>query len=153
VGIHGLAQPRRWDAVVTAEAPELAGDEAAFVALPDGSLLAEDETQADGLASLAGALGERLDPPYRAEAVRRTDAVWAVAARTIGVTTLPAGTPGEAITISSRGSERTTLVDGDSWLAGFPALEALAHERGLTDYVLEAHRLDGELWEIRISPL
>jgi hypothetical protein len=153
VGIHGLARPRQWDAVVTANAPELAGDEAAFVALPDGTLLVEDESPADGLAVLAKAVEDTLAAPYRAEAVRRTAEVWAVAARSIDVTTLPAGTPGDAVTITSQHDDRTTLVDGNDWLASFPALEALAHERGLTDFVLEANRLDGELWEVRVSPL
>jgi hypothetical protein len=153
VGIHGLAQPRRWDAVVTAPAPDLGGDEATFVVLPDGTIVPERGTPAEGLEPLAQALGDALAPPYRAESVRRTEEVWAVAARAIEVATLPAGTPGNAITISSRGAERTSSVDGDSWLAGFPDLERLARDRGLAEYVLEAHRLDGELWEVRVSAL
>ena len=41
-GIHGVARPRRWDAVVLAESP-YPGQELDFVALPDGTLLVEDE--------------------------------------------------------------------------------------------------------------
>ena len=38
-GITGLARQREWDAVATADAPGLPGDEAEFVALSDGRLL------------------------------------------------------------------------------------------------------------------
>jgi hypothetical protein len=153
VGIHGLAMPRQWDAVVTVQAPDLEGGEAAFVTLPDGTVLPEDETPQDGLGALARAVEETLAPPYRAEAVRRTEEVWAVAARSIDVAALPVGTPGNAVTISAQHGDRTTLVDGEEWFASLPALEALARERNLTDFVLEANRLHGELWEVRISPL
>jgi hypothetical protein len=152
-GIHGMSQPRRWDAVVTVSAPDLPGDELTFVALADGTLVVEGDSSAEALAPLADAVEESLTPPFRAEAVRRTQEVWAVAARSIEVAELPAGTPGEAITISVQGGERTTVVDGAQWLASFPALEALAQERGLEDYVLEASSLHDELWEIRLSPL
>ena len=40
--MHGIARPREWDAVVTADAPGLRGDAVVFVALPDGELLVED---------------------------------------------------------------------------------------------------------------
>ena len=54
VGIHGVHRPREWDAVSIAEAPELAGSEARFVALADGSILAETDDL--GLEPLAAAL-------------------------------------------------------------------------------------------------
>jgi hypothetical protein len=153
VGIHGVQRPRRWDAVVTLSAPEVPGDELAFVALADGTLVVEGDTTAESLSPLAQAVEESLTPPYRAEAVRRTAALWAVAARSIDVAELPAGTPGETVTVSVQGGARTTVVDGEEWLASLPALEALAQARGLDDYVLEASRLDDALWEVRVSPL
>jgi hypothetical protein len=151
-GIHGVPRPRRWDAVVSVEAPDVPGDEVGFVALPDGTLVAEDDAGAEALAELAAAVEQALDPPYRAEAVRRTEAVWAVAARTIEVASLP-GMPGQGVTISVRDQQRTTEVDGERWLASLPAVEALSEPRGLVDYVVEANRLDGDLWEVRVSPL
>jgi hypothetical protein len=155
VGIHGVHRPRRWDAVVMAAAPGLPGDEVAFVALPDGTIVSDGEAPADAqtLSPLADALSESLAPPFRAEAVRRTNDLWAVGARSINVRELPAGTPGERVTVTVRESERTTLVDGETWLASFPALEAVAVERGLRDYVLEASRIEGDVWELRLSPL
>jgi hypothetical protein len=153
VGIHGVPRPRRWDTVVTVSAPDVPGNELTFVALADGTLVLDADTPVDSLKPLTGAVEESLAAPYRAEAVRRTAEIWAVAARSIAVAELPAGTPGETVTISVQGGERTTVVDGEEWLASFPALEVLARERGLDDYVLEAARLDGDLWEVRISPL
>ena len=153
VGIHGLARPRRWDAVVTVSAPDVPGNELGFVALGDETLLVEGDAPVDMVEPLAEAVEQVLDGPYRAEAVRRTSELWAVAARSIDVARLPSGTPGDAITISVQAGERTTVVDGGQWLASFPMLEALAGERGLEDYVLEAQRLDGDVWEVQISPL
>jgi hypothetical protein len=155
VGIHGVQRPRRWDAVVAVPVSGLPCDEIAFVALPDGTLVVDEEApvEAEALSPLADALEESLSPPYRAEAVRRTDDLWAVAARSIDVADLPAGTPGERVTLSVQGGERTTLVDGEEWLASFPALEAIAEGRGLRDYVMEVCRIDGEVWELQLSPL
>ena len=42
-GIHGVARPRRWDAVASAEGPGLAGDEVHFVALPNGDLVVDED--------------------------------------------------------------------------------------------------------------
>src|SRR3954462_8256569 len=78
VGIHGVARPREWDAVVTTQAG-LEGDHAAFVALPDGTLVIEDGP--DDAAPLAEAVERSLQPPYRAEAVHRGDGAWSVGAR------------------------------------------------------------------------
>ncbi len=155
VGIHGVHRPRRWDLVVTVAVPDLPGEEVAFIALPDRTLVVDEEVPAypEALSPLADAIDESLPPPYRAEAVRRTDDLWAVAARSIEVGELPAGTPGERVTVSVRGRERTTLVDGEEWLASFPALEAVAEARGLRDYVLEASRIAGDTWELQVSAL
>lgn len=154
-GIHGVPRPRRWDAVATATAPDLPGNELAFVALAGGSLIIEGDgpDDAQALAPLVDAVEENLEAPYRAEAVRRTDEVWAVAAQAIQVAELPAGTPGESLTMSVQGGEQTTFVDGEEWLASLPALEALAVDLEAADYVVEASRLDGDLWEVRVSPL
>jgi hypothetical protein len=80
-GIHGVPRPRRWDAVGSAEAPGLTGDEVHFVALPNGDLVVEEDIPADTLAPLAEAVEQAVEPPYRAEAVRRAEDMWAIAAR------------------------------------------------------------------------
>jgi hypothetical protein len=88
VGIHGVARPREWDAVVTTEAPGLEGNEVSFVALADGDLVVA-EGEGD-LSPLADALEQSLRPPYHAIAIRRGKTQWAVAAKSIVVAELPA---------------------------------------------------------------
>jgi hypothetical protein len=88
VGIHGVPRPRRWDAVGSAEAPGLTGDDLHFVALPNGDLVVDEEEPPDTVAPLAEAVEQAIEPPYRAEAVRRGEATWAVAARRVEVAEL-----------------------------------------------------------------
>ncbi len=148
-GIHGLARPREWDATAVVDAPDLPGDAAAFVALADGTLLVEEGPQP---APLAAALTERLDPPYRAQAVRRSGRLWAVGGRRIEVARLPSAS-GQEIELTVHGGERSLRVDGLSTLATVPELERLAAERRLEAYAVHARRLDGDLWEVRLAPL
>ena len=82
-GIHGVARPREWDLVTTVAAPEIEGDAVDFVALPDGSLLVEEEQGEGSLEPLATAVEQKLQPPYRARGARQTDVLWAVSARRI----------------------------------------------------------------------
>jgi hypothetical protein len=142
-GVHGLHRPRRWDAVVTVEAPELDGERATFVVLPDGTLVIEDGP--DDLAPLASAIETELSPPYRAEAVRRDGGLWAVAASSIEVVALP-GVGGVEIELVSHGTERTLVVDGERSFGTIAGLERHGH-------VVRASRIDGELWEIETDPL
>lgn len=151
-GIHGLARPREWDAVAVVEAPGLQAAEVRFIALPDGTLLVEDECDEAALAPLAEALEGSLHPPYRAEGVRRSESQWAVAARAIEVSELPEDVPGEEIELSVRGDERALVVDGLPSFGSVPALERLAAGR-FHDYAVRAERLDGNFWEVRIAPL
>jgi len=148
-GIHGIARPREWDATALVEAPEAGGDEASFVALPDGTLLVET---GGGVEPFAAALDERVEAPYRAQAVRRAGSLWAVAARRIEVVRLP-GAQGDEIELTAHEGERSLAVDGMPTFGGVPELERLAAERGLDSYAAHASRLDGDLWEVRLAPL
>ncbi len=150
VGVHGVARPRRWDAVVAAEAPDVRGDRVEFAALPDGTLVVDEEDGDANLGPLAEALESRLDAPYRAEAVRQIDDVWAVAGRRIEVVTLAA--EGEEIELTEHGGERALVVDGAQVFGTIPELEAAGRSQG-DAYVVRAHRLDGDLWELRADPL
>jgi hypothetical protein len=147
VGIHGVHRQRVWDAVETVEAPGLSGAESQFVALADGTLLVEAGD--DEVEPLAEALEGSLRPPYRAEAVRRRDGWWAVAGRAIEVLEVPEEIGGDHVTITLRAGERTVELDGERVFGGLPTLERL----GGDDAVVVAHRLDGALWEVEVSPL
>jgi len=145
-GIHGVPREREFDVVVTTDAPDVEGASARFVGLPDGSLLIEE---GDGdLTALADAIEAQVQRPYRAIAVRRGTAQWAVAALGLRVLELPEP-GGDDVELALRGDERTLVVDGNRAFGTMPELEALAEG----DSVIRAARLDGDLWEIRVDPL
>jgi hypothetical protein len=149
-GIHGVPRPRRWDAVGSAEAPGLRGDELHFVALPNGDLVVEEDEPDDTLAPLADAVEQAIEPPYRAEAVRRDGQVWAVAARRIEVVELEA--PGDEVELAVGPDGRALTVDGERVFGSLPELERLGLQEG-DSYVVRARRLEDRLWEVEASPL
>jgi hypothetical protein len=149
-GIHGVPRQRQWDAVVTVEAEGVVGDTVHFVALPDDTLLVEEEVDAEPLAS---ALDDAVDPPYRAEAVRRSETQWAVGIRQIEVFDLGEDSPqGQDLTLTWRDGSHELLVDGNQEFGSVPALDRFAEGRG-GSYVVQGHRLVDNLWEVRVSPL
>jgi hypothetical protein len=76
---------------------------------------------------------------------------WKVAAREIDVIDLTLGR-GDEIELVCEGGVRELRVDGEPSTAEIPEL-ARAEEALGSDYVVQADRLDGTLWEIRASPL
>jgi hypothetical protein len=88
VALHGVPRAREWDTVASVST-ELPGDAVHFTALPDGTLLVEEEVPDGALTPLADAIEVTIAPPYRAEAVRRDESVWAVGAKRIRVRELP----------------------------------------------------------------
>jgi hypothetical protein len=151
-GIHGPHRAREWDAVATASVPGVAAERLEFVALPDGDFVADDDLPDAALAALADAVEASVEPPYRAEAVRRDGDTWAVAARTTDVLELPAGIDGDEIELAVNEGDRSVLVDGQPAHAPLGALETLAESRH-GSYVARATRLDERLWEVEIFPL
>ena len=145
-------RPRRWDAVITAEAPEVYGHDVEFVTLPDGSIMIdahEDEGDAD-LTAFANAVERQVARPYRVKGLRRDDGVWALAVRRIEVARIAAG--GEEIDLSVHDGVRTVVVDGTPSFGTIPELEAIGRRAG-PSYVVRASRLDGDLWEVSADPL
>jgi hypothetical protein len=145
-GIHGVPRERQYDAVVTADAPDLEGSTVRFVGLEDGSLVIE-EGEGD-LSALAEAIEREVAAPYRATAIRRGETQWAVAAQGLRVVELPEP-GGEEVELVIRGDERLLVVDGNRSFGTLPELEKLTDR----DAVIRAARLDGALWEVRIDPL
>ena len=143
-------RPRRWDVVVSADAPGIGGHEVEFVALPDRSLIV-DEEQGDGdLTPLADAVETQITPPYRAQGVRKRGDVWAVAARRIEVATLTA--EGEEIDLSQHDGQRSLIVDGTPAFGSIPELERIGAKQG-SAFVVRARRLEGDTWEVWADPL
>ena len=88
VALHGVPRAREWDTVSSVEA-ELPGEAVHFTALPDGTLLVEEEVPDGALSPFAEAIEAAINPPYVAEGVRRDAGVWAVGAKRIGVRAFP----------------------------------------------------------------
>ncbi|MFO7572741.1 MAG: hypothetical protein R6W48_09120 [Gaiellaceae bacterium] len=149
-GITGLARGREWDAVATVEGPGRPGEEAGFVALPDGRLLSEGEGRAD-LQLLAEALAGSIDLPYRAVALRQ-DELWAVGAVAIVVVELDQDPGGDAVEIVRTDDGLSTRIDDAPSGKALPELERLGEARAAT-YVVRANRLDGRLFEIEVEAL
>ena len=139
-GIHGVHRPREWDDIATLAA-ELEGERAEFVVLEDEVIV---EYGPRGIETLVGAMS--LDPPYRAEAVKREDGLWAVAARRIEVVSLP-GVEGRELEQAHHDGERTLVVDGQRRFGSIAALERDG------DYAVRGRRLDRDRWEIEASLL
>jgi hypothetical protein len=145
-GIHGIPRERQYDAVATTEAPDVEGDAARFVGLENGSLLIEE---GDGdLTPLADAIEQKIARPYRANAVRRGETTWAVAAHRRRVDELPEP-GGDEVELVLNGDEKILVVDGNRSFGTMPELEQLADGNA----VVRAARLDGTLWEVRVDPL
>jgi hypothetical protein len=121
VALHGVPRAREWDTVASVGA-ELPGDEVHFTALPDGTLLVEEEVPDGVLAPLAEAIESSLNPPYYAEGVRRNGNVWAVGAKRIRVRSFP----------RHEEDELELVEDGE---------------------IVVGRRLDGDLFEVQVSPL
>jgi len=151
VGIHGLQRPRQADVVVTVDAPEIEGDAARFVSLPDGTLLVEEGPDSS-LEALAAAVEQELRPPYRARAVRQNESLWAVEATGIEVLELPDAPGGDAIDVTRTADGTTAAVDDQRIFGSIPALEQRGEREG-RDYAVHAERLDGDLWEVRAAAL
>jgi len=149
-GIHGVPRPRRWDAVASAEAPGLSGDEVHFVALPNGDLVVDEDEPADTLGPLADAIEQTVEPPYRAEAVRQGEDVWAVAARRVEVAEFEA--EGDELELVVNDGTRTFTVDGVRAFGTIPELERLGASQS-DSHVVRATRLDGNVWEVTASAL
>ena len=110
------------------------------------------ESDGDLPEEVTGAFDGRLEPPYRVVGVRQGDRLWALGARQIETAVVP-GLEGDEIALAV-GEEGTTLhVDGVQSFGSLPALENLARDRGLEYFALQAERVDGDVWELRITAL
>jgi hypothetical protein len=149
-GVHGVPRPREYDSVVSLDVEGVRGDEFSFVALEDGTLLLESEDDVD-LDPFADALEGSISPPYRALAVRKDESTWAVAANSIQVATVEDEVGGDTVELAVQDGNSTLLVDGAPAFGSLASLERLAG--GLDAYVIRASRLDGDLWEVNVTPL
>jgi hypothetical protein len=140
-----------WDASVTAIAPGLGGDTIAFTTLPDGDVLVDEELGDADVSALADAVEKDLGPPYRALAARQAGDLWAVLANRIEVARLEFARA-DTLELSRKDSWQELRVDGEPSMGRAPELERLG-ERAGSDFFVKAERLDGDLWEVRVTAL
>lgn len=149
---RAMARPGEYDAVVSVHAPDIPGDAVEFATLPNGDVIVDTEQGDADLSPLADAVEKQLRSPYRVVARRGEDDVWSVAARGIDVLELDfAG--GDEIELAAQDGRIDLRVDGKPWSERIPALEHAGEAANGEDYVVQAERLDGDLWEVRASPL
>ena len=151
-GIHGIPRVREWDAVTSAVAPDLPGDEADFVALADGTIYTDDDLPDDALPPLADALEGRVEAPYHALALRQAGDLWSVAAMRVTVLEVPEVIDGDKVEVAVNEGERTVRVDDVETKVAVPSLEQFAAQQ-FGSFVLRASRLDDTLWEVSLLPL
>jgi hypothetical protein len=151
MGVHGIQRAREWDATVTADAPDIVGDTASFVTLPDGTLLVEDGPD-NSLEPLATAVEQAVRAPYRARAARQGQSLWAIQARRIEVVELPDGPEGDAIDLTHTADGSTLAVDGARIFGSLPRLDELGARVG-REFTVHAERLEGDFWEVRATAL
>jgi hypothetical protein len=140
-----------WDFTVTVTAPGLEGDRIEFTTLPIGDVIvSEDKGDAD-LSPFADAVEKALRPPYKAFAARQDSDVWAVVAKRIEVAQISFA-DADSLELSRRDSWQELRVDGETRRARIGELERLGERVG-SDYFVKAERIDGDLWEVRVTPL
>ena len=142
---------RHWDTFVTAEAPDVDGNEVDFVVLPDGTILVEEEAGDAALEPLANAVETKITPPYRAKAVKQTDRIWAISAMQIQVARFEQD--GDTIELTQTSDGRALRVDGMPSFGGVPELERIGEAQAGPAYAVHAERLDADLWEVRVAAL
>ena len=140
-----------WDVSATVNAPGLAGDTIEFTTLPDGDVLIDEEHGEVDVSTLADVVEKELEPPYRARAARQSGDLWAVLASRIDVHSV--GFPrAHTLELSRKDSWQELRVDGEPSMGRAPELERLG-ERAGPDFFVKAERLDGDLWEVRVTAL
>jgi hypothetical protein len=149
---RAMARPGEYDAVVSVHAPDVQGDTAEFATLANGDVIVDTEQGDADLSPLADAVEQQVERPYRVVARRGEGDLWSVAARGIDVLRLDFS-GGDELELASVDGRTELKVDGEPSDAQIPELEQAGEAANGEDYVVQAERLDGDLWEVRASPL
>jgi hypothetical protein len=147
LNIPGLSPVTRndpWDALVSAHAPGLSGNEVRFAVAADGRTIAGADASADAVAALGRAVARQLEAPFWAIAVPDEGDEWTAAATAAEILELPEAA-GDEIEASRVGGAVTYRVDGEDSDAHLPAIDALLDREG-GDGAVVAHRFAGPVW-------
>jgi hypothetical protein len=150
-GLSPVTRDDPWDALVSAHAPGLSGNEVRFAVAADGRTIADAGAPADAVAALGRAVARQLDAPFWAIAVPDDGDEWTAAATAAEIIELP-DAQGDEIEVSRVGGELTCRVDGEESDAQLPAIGALLDREG-GDGAVVAHRFAGPVWVAEVFSL
>jgi hypothetical protein len=145
-----MHRQREWDEVVVIESlPGAVVGETRAVVLTDDRIVV-DEGSVEAIEEPLAAL--QTEPPYRVWVVPRADGRIGLAARAIDIVELAGDPGGDELELVWDGVERTLRIDGEPSPTDVPELDRLGRQRHRT-FVVTAHRLDGDSWEVLVAPL
>jgi hypothetical protein len=148
--LRGPEGAKPFDVFVLARAHGLEGNETIFWSLPDGELVVDEKGTANASA-LADAVEKKLSRPYKAVATRQTDDLWSVGAIAIEVARIVF--EGGDFLALGHDEVNAFAVDGEPSSARIPRELEEVGERHAPHYYVEASRIDGDIWEVRVSKL
>jgi len=137
--------------VVSLLAPNIAGDYAVFVALPERLLIVEEQEGDSDLGILADAIEKRLQAPYRARALRVDERRFVVVASGIETVELPGFDGEELVVFALPDGQRTTVLDGASHQLANAQVEAILEESA--PCLLRLENVDESIWEVSVDLL
>jgi hypothetical protein len=137
--------------VVSLIAPDIAGDYAVFVALPERVLIVEEQEGDSDLGVLADAVEKRLPAPYRARALRVDERRFVVVAGEIETVELPGLDGEELVVFALPGGQRTAVLDGESHQLASPEVESILEDSA--PCLLRLENVDETVWEISLELL
>jgi hypothetical protein len=150
-GLSPVTRDDPWDALVSAHAPGLSGDEVRVAVAVDGRTLADGDVPPDAVAALARAVARQLEAPFWAIAVPDEGDEWTAAATGAEILELP-DAAGDEIEASRVGGEVFCRVDGEESDVQLAAIDALL-DRQSGDAVVVAHRFAGPVWVAEVFSL
>ena len=150
-GLSPVTRDDPWDALVSAHAPGLGGNEVRFAVTADGRTILGVDAPADAVAELGRAIARQLDAPFWAIAVPDEGDEWMAAATAAEILELPEA-PGDEIEASRVGGAGAYRVDGEESDVQVPPIEGLLDREG-GDRVVVAHRFAGPVWVAEVFSL
>ena len=141
--VHGV--------VVSLLAPDIAGDYAVFVALPERLIIVEEQEGDSDLGVLADVVEKRLRAPYRARVLRVDERRFVVVASEIETIELPGLDGEELVVFALPDGQRTAVLDGARYELARPDVESILEESA--PCLLRLENVDESVWELSIDLL
>ncbi len=149
--VGGAGAEKTQGVVVSLLAPNIAGDYAVFVALPERLLIVEEQEGDSDLGVLADAVEKRIRAPYRARALRVDERRFVVVASEIETIELPGLDGEELVVFALPDGQRTAVLDGAGYVLARPEVEAILEVSA--PCLLRLENVDDPVWEISLELL